>query len=151
MSVRAPEARDEARRLKGSNTFYCSSALGGCGGELTFAIGDVNVPHFRHQSGSKCALMPSDTLGDRYTHLAIQEALRTWIENMPGFRCQLEVSIESGRTDVLASGPSFEVALEVQRSQISARHVEERTARYSQRASTVHWRLIPIGGVGVGV
>lgn len=78
--MRAPADRSDARRLKGANTFFCSTALGGCGGELTFAIGDVNVPHFRHQAGSKCSLMLSGSLADRYTHLAIQEALRSWIE-----------------------------------------------------------------------
>jgi hypothetical protein len=129
----------EARRVKGGNSFYCSAALGGCGGELTFAIGDINVPHFRHQAGSRCSLISSKTLADRYTHLAMQEALRAWIETMPGFSCRLEVSIEKGRPDVLVTGPSFEVALEVQRSAFSARNALERTAVYSQRANTVQW------------
>lgn len=125
--------------MKGDNSFYCSGALGGCGGELTFAIGDVNVPHFRHHAGSRCSLISSKSLADRYTHLAMQEALRTWIETKPGFSCRLEVFIESGRTDVLVTGPSFEVALEVQRSALSARSVMERTAVYSQRANVVQW------------
>lgn len=125
--------------MKSGNTFYCSTTLGGCGGELTFAIGDVNVPHFRHQAGSRCSLISSKSLGDRYTHLAMQEALRAWIETMPGFSCHLEVSIESGRTDVLVTGPSFEIALEVQRSALSARNVLERTAVYSHRANAVQW------------
>ncbi|MFJ6302174.1 competence protein CoiA family protein [Pseudarthrobacter oxydans] len=138
-TVEAPADPKEARRLKGGNSFYCSTALGGCGGELTFAIGDVNIPHFRHQAGSRCSLISSKTLADRYTHLAIQEALRAWIETMPGFSCRLEVSIESGRTDVLVTGPSFEVALEVQRSALSARNALERTAVYSHRANAVQW------------
>ncbi|MET3172776.1 UNVERIFIED_ORG: hypothetical protein ABIB52_000604 [Arthrobacter sp. UYCu721] len=125
--------------MKSGNSFYCSEALGGCGGELTFAIGDVNVPHFRHQAGSRCSLISSKSLADRYTHLAMQEALRTWIETMPGFSCRLEVFIESGRTDVLVTGPAFEVALEVQRSGLSARNVLDRTAVYSQRANVVQW------------
>lgn len=125
--------------MKGGNSFYCSATLGGCGGELTFAIGDVNVPHFRHQTGSRCSLIASKSLGDRYTHLAMQEALREWIEAMPGFSCRLEVSIENGRTDVLVTGPSFEIALEVQRSALSSRKVLDRTAVYSQRANAVQW------------
>ncbi|MEV7132109.1 competence protein CoiA family protein [Arthrobacter sp. NPDC093128] len=137
--VQAPADPKEARRLKGGNSFYCSGALGGCGGELTFAIGDVNVPHFRHQGGSRCSLISSKSLADRYTHLAMQEALRMWIETMPGFSCRLEVFIESGRTDVLVTGPSFEVALEVQRSGLSARDALERTAIYHQRANSVQW------------
>ncbi|MDE8670784.1 competence protein CoiA family protein [Pseudarthrobacter sp. H3Y2-7] len=137
--VQAPEDRKEARRMKGGNSFYCSTALGGCGGELTFAIGDVNVPHFRHQAGSRCSLISSKSQADRYTHLAMQEALRSWIETMPGFSCRLEVSIENGRTDVLVTGPSFEVALEVQRSALSARNALERTAVYGQRANVVQW------------
>lgn len=83
--------------------------------------------------------MSSNSLADRYTHLAIQEALRLWIQTMPGFSCRLEVSIESGRTDVLVTGPSFEVALEVQRSALSARNALERTTVYSQRANAVQW------------
>lgn len=138
-AVKAPADPREARRLKGGNTFYCSPALGGCGGELTFAIGDVNVPHFRHHAGSRCSLISSKTLADRYTHLAMQEALRSWIEMMPGFSCRLEVSIENGRTDVMVTGPSFEVALEVQRSALSTRKALERTAVYSQRANAVQW------------
>jgi hypothetical protein len=137
--VRAPEDRNEARRLKSASTFHCSVVLGGCGGELIFAIGDVNIPHFRHQGGSKCSLVSSGSAADRYTHLAIQEALRSWIQGMPGFSCKLEVSIENGRTDVLATGPSFEAALEVQRSQLSSRNAQERTARYLHRASAVDW------------
>ena len=125
--------------MKSGNTFYCSSVLGGCGGELTFAIGDINVPHFRHQAGSKCSFIASKSLRDLYTHLAMQEALRAWIEAMPGFSCRLEVSIENGRTDVLVTGPSFEVALEVQRSALTASRVLERTAVYSQRANIVQW------------
>lgn len=137
--VQAPADRQEARRLKGGYSFYCSGALGGCGGELTFAIGDVNVPHFRHQAGSRCSLVSSKSLSDRYTHLAMQEALRTWIETLPGFSCRLEVFIESGRTDVLVTGPTFEVALEVQRSALSTRNALERAAVYSQRANVVQW------------
>lgn len=125
--------------MKGANTFYCSTALGGCGGELTFAIGDINVPHFRHQAGSRCSLISSKSVADRHTHLAMQEALRSWIETMPGFSCRLEASIESGRTDVLVTGPAFEVALEVQRSALSARNAVERTEVYSQRANAVQW------------
>ena len=139
MPVRAPADRVQARRLKGGNAFYCSTLLGGCGGELIFAIGDVNVPHFRHQAGSACALISSRSLSDRYTHLAIQEALRSWVERMPGFTCRLEVSIENGRTDVLATGPSFAVALEVQRSQLPARRAQERTRVYAQGANAVDW------------
>lgn len=139
MPVRAPADRNEARRLKSAHSFHCSVVLGGCGRELIFAIGDVNVPHFRHQGGSKCSLMSSGSVADRYTHLAIQEALRSWIQGMPGFSCRLEVSIENGRTDVLAAGPSFEAALEVQRSKLSSYEAQERTARYLHRASAVDW------------
>lgn len=137
--VLAPEDRDVARRLKATHRFYCSSVLGGCGGELTFAIGDINVPHFRHHVKSGCPLLGSHETRDRYTHLAIQEALRDWIETTLGFACRLEVAIESGRTDVLVSSPSFEVALEVQRSPLSALKASERTAVYRQRADTVQW------------
>ena len=137
--VRAPEDRDLARRLRAANKFYCSSVLGGCGGELTFAVGDVNVPHFRHHSKSGCILLGSNTAQDRYTHLAIQEALRYWVETALGLACRLEVAIESGRTDVLVSGPDFEVALEVQRSPLPAYKASERTAVYGQRADTVQW------------
>jgi hypothetical protein len=137
--VMAPADPMEARRMKGGNAFYCSAALGGCGGELTFAIGDINVPHLRHQTGSRCSFISSKTLGDRYTHLAMQEALRSWIEVTPGFSCRLEAFIENGRTDVLVTGPSVEVALEVQRSALSARNARERTAVYSQRANAVQW------------
>ena len=137
--VEAPADPKQARRMKSRNTFYCSTVLGGCGGELTFAIGDINVPHFRHQAGSKCSFIASKSLRDVYTHLAMQEALRAWIKTMPGFTCRLEVSIENGRTDVLVTGPSFEVALEVQRSALTASRVLERTAVYSQRANTVQW------------
>lgn len=58
---------------------------------------------------------------------------------MQGFSCRLEASIETGRTDVLVTGPSFEVALEVQRSALSARNALERTAVYRRRANTVQW------------
>ncbi|MDQ0664678.1 hypothetical protein QFZ35_003176 [Arthrobacter ulcerisalmonis] len=137
--VEAPADPKPARRLKSGNAFYCSTVLGGCGGELTFAIGDINVPHFRHQAGSRCSFIASKSLRDLYTHLAMQEALRAWIETMPGYSCRLEVSIENGRTDVLVTGPSFEIALEVQRSALTASRVLERTAVYSQRADAVQW------------
>lgn len=128
--------------MKAASRFYCSSTLGGCGGELTFAVGDVNVPHFRHHSTGGCALLGSGTARDRYTHLAIQEALRDWIETTLGFTCRLEVAIESGRTDLLVSGPTFEVALEVQRSPLPARKARDRTALYGQRADAVQWLFV---------
>ncbi|MGO4246347.1 competence protein CoiA family protein [Paenarthrobacter sp. RAF54_2] len=125
--------------MRAVNTFYCSTLLGGCGGELIFAIGDVNVPHFRHQRGSVCSLTASQSVADRYKHLAMQEALRSRIESMPGFTCRLEATIESGRTDVLATGPSFAVALEVQRSRLHERRATERTLVYAQGADAVDW------------
>ncbi|MCB5294181.1 hypothetical protein BJQ90_03644 [Arthrobacter sp. SO3] len=137
--VSAPADRNAAWRLKVAHTFHCSTALGGCGTELTFAIGDVNIPHFRHRSGVTCALGVSGSVADRYTHLAIQNALRDWINAMPGFTCGLEVSVKEGRTDVLATGPNFEAALEVQRSQLSGTARSERTSRYLTRAATVDW------------
>lgn len=137
--VSAPADRNAAWRLKAAHTFHCSTALGGCGTELTFAIGDVNIPHFRHRSGVTCALGGSGSVADRYTHLAIQNALRDWINVMPGFTCGLEVSVEEGRTDVLATGPDFEAALEVQRSQLSGTARRERTSRYLTRAASVDW------------
>ncbi|MDQ0863510.1 competence protein CoiA family protein [Arthrobacter globiformis] len=137
--VCAPADRNAARRLKTAHTFHCSTALGGCGTELTFATGDINIPHFRHRAGVRCALMGSGSITDRYTHLAIQNALRDWIIAMPGFTCQLEVSVEDGRTDVLATGPDFEAALEVQRSQLSGTAARDRTSRYRTRAPAVDW------------
>jgi hypothetical protein len=121
LPVEAPADRTEAWRLKSGHTFHCSTALGGCGTELTFAIGEINRPHFRHRAGVRCALMGSGSVADRYTHLAIQNALHDWINGMPGFTCRLEVAVEEGRTDVLATGPGLEAALEVQRSQLADR------------------------------
>jgi len=137
--VRAPLDRFEARRLKARNTFHCSSILGGCGQELTFAIGEMNVPHFRHRPDSACPIASSNSAPDRYTHLAIQKALQEWIQAMPGFDCQLEVLVDDGRTDVLAIGPNFEVSLEVQRSALTAASMMARTETYRHRTGAVDW------------
>lgn len=139
LPVCAPEDREKAWSLKAAHTFHCSTVLGGCGTELTFAIGEVNVPHFRHRTGVRCELMGSGSVRDRYTHLAIQNALCDWINGIPGFTCRLEVAVEEGRTDVLATGPDYEAAVEVQRSQLAPVAARERTARYRTRAAAVDW------------
>ena len=123
---------------KSAHSFHCSVVLGGCGRELIFAIGDVNVPHFRHQGGSKCSLMSSGSVADAHPSGDPRSTTVVDPRNARVF-LPLEVSIENGRYDVLAAGPSFEAALEVERSKLSSYEAQERTARYLHRASAVDW------------
>lgn len=79
--VTAPSDKHAARTLRSDvkasgMSFFCSVAMGGSGGKLKLAAGDIRLPYFSHQPMAACALTAT-TARDGYTHLAIQEALRT--------------------------------------------------------------------------
>ncbi|WP_150109973.1 competence protein CoiA family protein [Crystallibacter crystallopoietes] len=138
--VKVPESRTAARTIKARyRDFFCAPAAGGCGEPLTFAIGEINVPHFRHKADTRCRLTASAEARDQYTHLAIQTALKQWIDAMPGYSARLEVAIERARTDVFVTGPGFRCCLEVQRSPLDPGEAEARTARYLAGAGAVDW------------
>lgn len=128
--VGSPESRDvvsasadkhEARRMRSEaqdsgTPFFCSLAVGGCGSELKFAAGDIRIPYFSHAPHAVCALS-DDAVRDGYTHLAIQEELKRWVEETTSLRCELEVTTldRKGRSDLVVrdADDSHRLGLEI--------------------------------------
>lgn len=145
--VVAPTDKDEARRMRSeahaSGTyFFCSLAIGGCGGKLKLAAGDIRVPYFSHEPQSDCDL--GDVAArDGYTHLAIQEALKRWVEGTTSLLCDLEVttSDRKGRSDLVIrdAGRSHRLGLEIQLSPLTYDEMQRRTKIYLQGMNHVQW------------
>jgi hypothetical protein len=145
--VRAPADKYEARTMrsdaKASDTsFYCSVAVGGCGGKLKLAAGDVRVPYFSHAPEAACSLTDSSAR-DGYTHLAIQKALQLWVEQSPQLQCDLEVTTldQKGRSDLVigSTNDSRRLGLEVQLSPLTYDEMQRRSAIYLKAVHHVQW------------
>lgn len=145
--VIAPADKYVARTMrsdaKASGTsFYCSVAVGGCGGRLKLAAGDVRLPYFSHAPEAACSLTDASAR-DGYTHLAIQKALKLWVEQSPQLRCDLEVTTldQKGRSDLVIGSvnDSRRLGLEVQLSPLTYDDMQRRSAIYLQAVDHVQW------------
>lgn len=145
--VTAPRDKHAARILRADakesgTSFFCSVAVGGCGGKVKLAAGDVRLPYFSHASEASCALTYSSAR-DGYTHLAIQRALKIWVEGSTSLRCDLEVATadRKGRSDLVVSdaGNSRRLGLEIQLSPLTHAEVLRRSAIYLRAVDHVQW------------
>lgn len=145
--VTAPEGKDEARRMRTEAQergapFFCSLAAGGCGGRLKLAAGDIRIPYFSHAPQALCDLNDA-AARDGYTHLAIQEALKRWIEGTTSLRCELEVttSDRKGRSDLVVrdAEDSHRLGLEIQLSPLTDAEMQRRSNIYLQGMNHVQW------------
>lgn len=145
--VTAPPDKYEARILrsdaKASGTsFFCSLAVGGCGGKLKLAAGDVRLPYFSHAPEAACSLTDSSAR-DGYTHLAIQRALKMWVEGNTSLRCDLEVATadRKGRSDLVVRNAedSRRLGLEIQLSPLTHVEMQRRSAVYLKAMDHVQW------------
>jgi hypothetical protein len=122
--------------------FYCSLAAGGCGGKLKLAAGDVRLPYFSHEPSAACSLTDS-TVRDRYSHLALQEALKGWIERSTGLLCDLEVATadRKGRSDLVVRDAqnAYRLGLEVQLSPLTGAEMDRRSSIYLDAVHRVQW------------
>lgn len=145
--VSAPIDKDEARRIRSEaqergTHFFCSLVVGGCGSKLKLAAGDIRVPYFSHATQAVCTLSDAGARHG-YTHLAIQEAVKRWIEGTTLLRCDLEVttSDRKGRSDLVirdAEG-SHRLGLEIQLSPLTHAEMQRRTSIYLQGMHHVLW------------
>lgn len=145
--VSAPEDKDAARRLRSEaqergTPFFCSLAVGGCGSKLKLAAGDVRIPYFSHAPQAICDLSEA-AARDGYTHLAIQEALKRWIEGTTSLRCDLEVTTSDrrGRSDLVVrdTEESHRLGLEIQLSPLTHAEMQRRSIIYLQGMNRVQW------------
>lgn len=164
--VLAPIRREEAHRLRARTPrgFHCSTAAGGCGGELLLPAGPKVAPYFRHAPGQQqCALERDTAERERgYEHLAIQQHLQRWLLAQ-GYQAQLEHRFTDGtRADVhvrwslrraaeqghgadpspesgTAPEPFTSQTLELQLSPLTWPRLQERDERYRQHTDTVTW------------
>ncbi|MGO4856254.1 competence protein CoiA family protein [Arthrobacter sp. 2MCAF14] len=145
--VTAPAEKYAARRMRSEaqesrTSFFCSIAVGGCGSKLKLAAGDMRIPYFSHAPQAVCDLSDA-TARDGYTHLAIQEELKRWIEGTTSLRCDLEVatSDRKGRSDLVVrdAEDTHRLGLEIQLSPLTHAEMQRRSNIYLKCMNHVQW------------
>jgi hypothetical protein len=146
--IRLPNDRNAALLMKSRHhgLFWCSRAGGGCGASLIVAAGPILRPHFRHPSGSgdSCALArdPQRAMAT-YTHLAIQRALKVWLDGQ-GVTSRMEHRLVSGgRADIHVVVGDDAQTIEVQLSPMPGGEWLRRDALYRSEVSVVTWLYGP--------
>lgn len=148
MVVELPAARSAALQLRRShgNRFWCSTAVGGCGGELIMAAGTIRRPYFRHLGGlaSKCVFAQDPARAVRsYEHVWIQQQLLGWLRGQ-GFTADVEHTLGTdGRTDLHVTVNGVAHSIEVQLSPINPESWADRDAGYRRHVTTVTWLYGP--------
>lgn len=125
------------RRSDEVGGFYCPMFLGGCGGELNIAAGEVYTPHFRHRSKPHAtAPCQSSDFERSQDHAYVQQLLRTHFECL-GYRVTLEYRHKNAtRSDVLITAGNLAntaLGLEVQLSPQTRERTEARHASVLRR------------------
>lgn len=137
---RARILRSEAKAS--GSSFFCSLIVGGCGSKLKLAAGDIRVPYFSHSREAPCALTDASAR-DGYTHLAIQNALKIWVERKTTLQCELEVatSDRKGRNDLVVRNVTNtrRLGLEIQLSPLTHAEMQRRSAVYLKAVDHVQW------------
>jgi hypothetical protein len=149
--IALPDERDGAREIKrrydrrapGVGGFFCPRTLGGCGGELIVAAGEVNVPHFRHVRKQPVGAPCQDPTFERsQDHFRVQQLLASHLESL-GYEVTLEYRHENAtRSDVLIQGGNLagtSLGIEVQVSPQTRARTEDRHVRYLEGADAVQW------------
>lgn len=125
--------RDSA---KNESPFQCPK----CKREVVLRKGNRKIHHFAHKPPITCNWGAGETEAHRTTCLAIYDALRlaAGVEGVA-----LEKDFGSCVADVFAVIRGERVAVEVQRSKISAHEIARRTVNYHALNIAVLWVLLP--------
>jgi competence protein CoiA len=128
----------EARNVeKGGGPYRCQ----GCGDILTLKKGRVVVHHFAHRPPLTCAWSRGESAQHYQAKLAIYDALRS---DPAVSDVVLEAPVgDVAVADILALIRGRRVAIEVQRSDLSAAQIARRTANYHAMGVYVLWVALP--------
>jgi len=140
--IALPLAQESALLVKHrhSGRFWCSTAVGGCGAPLWVIAGPIRRPHFRHPLGSADSCVfgrDPHRAKAAYTHLAIQRALKAWLDGQ-GHKSRMEHGLkDGGRADPHVVVGEDEQTIEVQLSPMPEAEWVGRDARYRSQVSVV--------------
>lgn len=127
-------AKVEARNVnKEGGPYRCQ----GCGEVLTLKKGRVVVHHFAHRPPFTCDWGARESAEHLEAKLAIHDALRA-DPAVTDVRLEAPVG-DAAVADVLAKIRGQWVAIEVQRSELTAASIAQRTANYHARGVSVLW------------
>ncbi len=122
-----PDAKQMALSLK-KTPHFCPQ----CGRPVVIKAGDVNIPHFAHETYSSC-----DSFSEHESprHLAAKIDLFNWIIRTHDAIMEARLPDGTQRPDIL----SGTIAVEYQCSTISASLFRERTKKYMMRGLNPFW------------
>jgi competence protein CoiA len=98
--------------------------------------GTRRVHHFAHQPSSTCALGAGETAEHHRAKLAIYDSLRG-ASNV--IECEVEKPLHVSIADVYARISGIQVAIEIQRSNLSEAEIRRRTLTYHSQGIAVVW------------
>lgn len=120
---------------KNEDPFFCK----GCMEEVVLRKGSIRAHHFAHRSPVTCQYGRGET---ELHYRAKKEIYESLIRNENCTYCELEKKINNVITDIYAVINGCEVAIEIQKSNLTVNDVAERTIeRYNNRLSVL-W-IIP--------
>lgn len=130
---------------KGDGPFACPA----CARTVLLKKGRIRVPHFAHEVLASDCPLAGKKERDTRRHMEIQRAIFRAFKNEPErFQASMEARIGHHWTDIavedLALGRKF--AIEVQRSAIDPRDIEDRTDCYGKHGYATLWVVaLPMG------
>lgn len=125
---------------KSAGPFECPA----CGDEMILRKGTKRVHHFAHKPPVTCIY----GMGETAAHLNAKLQLYDALSNDPGVEwVKLEESLEDGQRPDLLFRPTkykglVEVAIELQRSNLTPQEVIRRTAAYAEKGITILWLIV---------
>jgi len=117
-----------SENAKDSATFVCPY----CFGEMIFVDAKLKVKHFRHLS--RC---PYEVEPETQDHMQMKKVVFDWLSRFG--KADVEVAIGNNIADVVCG----DLVVEVQRSNLSAKELLERTRNYSSCGYYAMWLLHP--------
>ena len=108
-----------------------------CSGGLILKKGPIKVDHFAHKTSAICAYGEAES----EEHYRCKISIYTELRNHPGVSfCAVEhTKFKIVRPDVFVVFNNEQIAIEVQRSNLSEEKIEARTAAYASLGVSVLW------------
>ena len=122
-------ARDSSRD---DTPFTCPA----CQADVILKKGHRRVHHFAHQPTSTCVIGSGETAEHHRAKLAIYDSLRSAVNVT---ECEEEKPLRGSIADVYARISGTQVAIEIQRSNLSDAEVYRRTLSYHSQGIAVVW------------
>ena len=122
-------ARDSSRD---DTPFTCPA----CQADVILKKGHRRVHHFAHQPTSTCVIGSGETAEHHRAKLAIYDSLRSAVNVT---ECEVEKPLRGSIADVYARISGTQVAIEIQRSNLSDAEVYRRTLSYHSQGIAVVW------------